>query len=270
MSLPLSTDAVTNAPPDTTFDLRDKVVWVTGASGGIGSAIARRSALAGARLVLQSRTVGALESLAESLAESVPGAEIEIVPGSVTDAMRSDQAVDVAMQRWGRLDGLVASAGVSPFFKAAEDIGIEEWRELIETNLTGTFVSATAAGRAMLAAGSGSIVILSSVHGTVATPRLAAYAASKGAVNMYAKSLATEWATRGVRVNVLAPGYVETDMTNALRTSDRWGPKLRARVPMGRFARPDEISGAAQFLLSDESSYMTGSVVEIDGGWSSQ
>jgi len=263
-------DAMTAAERDAAFALEDRVVWVTGASGGIGSAIARRLAGAGARLVLQSRSAGSLDALAAALAEGEPGVEVEVVAGSVTDTAADERAVEAAMRRWGRLDGLVAAAGVSPFFKPAEEITLEEWRALIDTNLTGTFLTATAAGKAMLASGSGSIVVVSSVHATLATPRLAAYSASKGAVNMYAKSLAIEWAARGVRVNVLAPGYVETDMTTGLRTSDRWGPKLRSRVPMGRFAQPDEIAGAAQFLLSDASSYMTGSVIEIDGGWSSQ
>lgn len=270
MSLFPVPDATSVTAEDSAFSVVDDVIWVTGASGGIGSAIARRLAKAGGRLVLQSRSAGALDALASSLVDESPGVEVEVLAGSVTDEDCVDRAVDAAVRRWGRLDGLVAAAGVSPIFKHAENISVDEWRAVLDTNLTGTFLTATAAGRAMLEAGRGSIVVVSSVHATVATPRLAAYSASKGAVNMFAKSLATEWATRGVRVNVLAPGYVETDMTSALRASDRWGPKLRSRVPMKRFAHPDEISGAAQFLLSEASSYMTGAVVEIDGGWSSQ
>jgi NAD(P)-dependent dehydrogenase (short-subunit alcohol dehydrogenase family) len=253
---------------DAKFSVENKVVWVTGASGGIGSAIARELAVGGARLVLQSRSAENLASLGDELEEL--GGEVELVALSVTDPSSAEVAMAAALERWGRLDGAVAAAGVSPFFKPAELITPEEWAHVIETNVTGTFLTATAAGRVMLERGSGSIVIVSSVHGSHALQRLAAYSASKGAVNMLAKTLAAEWAARGVRVNVLAPGYVETEMTVGLRTSDRWGPKLLDRVPMGRFAHADEIAGATRFLLSDASSYMTGSIVEIDGGWSTQ
>lgn len=250
------------------FSVDGAVVWVTGASGGIGAAIVRRLAEGGARLVLQARSAAGLEALGEEL--RVRNTEFEIVTGSVTDPVTVQQSIRTAIERWGRLDGLVACAGVSPIFKPAESIGLSEWREVMETNVTGTFLTATEAGRAMLEQGRGSIVIVSSVHGTVAGARLAAYSTSKGAVNMLAKSLAAEWASRGVRVNVVAPGYVETDMTSSLREHHRWGPALLARVPMGRFAEAGEISGVVQFLLSDAAAYMTGTVVEIDGGYTSQ
>lgn len=253
---------------DSAFSVDGAVVWVTGASGGIGTAIVRRLAAGGARLVLQGRTRAGLELLGDEL--RAHDAEFEIVTGSTTDPVAVQQSIRTAQERWGRLDGLVACAGVSPIFKPAESIGLDEWREVMETNVTGTFLTATEAGRAMLEQGSGSIVVVSSVHGTVAGARLAAYSTSKGAVNMLAKSLAAEWAPRGVRVNVVAPGYVETEMTSGLREHHRWGPALLARVPMGRFAEADEMTGVVQFLLSDAAGYMTGSVVEIDGGYTSQ
>lgn len=245
-----------------------KVTWVTGASRGIGAAIARSIAEAGGRVILQARSAVDLDSFAAELRESSD--EVETVVGSVSDSTTVERAVDRALKRWGRLDGLVAAAGVSPIFKRAEHIEDDEWRRIMDVNVTGTFLTARAAGRAMLAARRGSIVLLSSVHGMSAAPRLSAYAASKGAVNMLTRSLATEWSPLGVRVNALAPGYVETDMTAALRDSEKWGPRLRDRVPLGRFARPEEIVGAAQFLLSDAASYMTGAIVDIDGGWSAQ
>jgi NAD(P)-dependent dehydrogenase (short-subunit alcohol dehydrogenase family) len=269
---PVSTTSIprslTQAESAAQFSVENRVIWLTGASGGIGSAVARRLAQGGARLVLQARSADGLAALAGELTAN--GTEVEVIAGSVVDPAASEEAIRIGMERWGRVDGLVAAAGVSPIFKPAESITLDEWRTVIDVNLTGTFLTATAAGRAMIEHGSGSIVVVSSVHGSVAGQRLAAYSASKGALNMLAKTLAAEWATKGVRVNVLAPGYVETDMTQGLRDSDRWGPKLLTRVPMGRFARPDEIAGATQFLLSDAASYMTGSVVEIDGGWSSQ
>jgi NAD(P)-dependent dehydrogenase (short-subunit alcohol dehydrogenase family) len=250
------------------FSVEGSVVWVTGASRGIGAAIARSIAAGGGRLVLQARTSDDLEALADELGEYTD--DLEVVAGSVTDTEAIERAVTRALERWGRLDGLVAAAGVSPIFTRAEHITEEDWRRIIDVNLTGTFLTATAAGRAMLDAKRGSIVLVSSVHGMSAVPRLAAYAASKGAVNMLTRSLASEWSPSGVRVNAIAPGYVETDMTSALRDSERWGPWLRDRVPLGRFAHADEIAGAARFLLSPAASYITGAIVDIDGGWSAQ
>lgn len=253
---------------DAPFSVEGKVIWVTGASRGIGAAVARGLAAGGAHLLLQARSGEALAALGDELREN--GTQVETVTGSVTDPDALERSVERAQATWGRIDGVVACAGVSPIFKRAESISVEEWRDVIDTNLTGTFLTATAAGRGMLERGSGSIVIVSSVHGTVGAPKLSAYSASKGAVNLLAKSLAAEWGQRGVRVNVIAPGYVETDMTSALREHDTHGPRLLARVPMGRFAAPDEMSGAVRFLLSDAASYMTGAVLEIDGGWTSQ
>lgn len=253
---------------DAPFSVKDKVIWVTGASKGIGAAIARGLAAGGAHLLLQARSGDHLAALRNELREG--GAQVETVMGSVTDPAAVAESVDRAQKTWGRVDGLVACAGVSPIYKRAELIDVEEWRDVIDTNLTGTFLAATAAGRHMLENGSGSIVIVSSVHGTVGASKLSAYAASKGAVNLLAKSLASEWADRNVRVNVIAPGYVETDMTSALREHHSHGPRLLSRVPMGRFAAPNEMAGAVQFLLSEAASYMTGAVLEIDGGWTSQ
>ena len=253
---------------DGPFSVKGKVVWVTGASKGIGAAVARGLAAGGAHLLLQARSAGALTALRTELQGR--GAQVEIVSGSVTDPDAVARSIEVAQAAWGRIDGLVTCAGVSPIYKRAELITIEEWGEVIDTNLTGTFLTATAAGRGMLANGSGSIVIVSSVHGTVGASKLSAYAASKGAVNLLAKSLAADWAPRGVRVNVIAPGYVETEMTDALREHHSHGPRLLSRVPMGRFAAANEMAGSVQFLLSDAASYMTGAVLEIDGGWTSQ
>src|SRR5690606_33453924 len=149
--------------------------------------------------LLQARSEDHLAALKGELREG--GAQVETVIGSVTDPVAVAESVRVAEDTWGRIDGLVACAGVSPIYKRAELVEVEEWREVIDTNLTGTFLTATAAGRLMLENGSGSIVVVSSVHGTVGASKLSAYAASKGAVNLLAKSLASEWADRNVRVN---------------------------------------------------------------------
>jgi NAD(P)-dependent dehydrogenase (short-subunit alcohol dehydrogenase family) len=247
------------------FDLSNRVIWVTGASRGIGAGIALRLARAGANLLLQARGAAGLAEIAEKAAAN--GVSVETVAGSIADPQVAEEAVSRATARFGRLDGLVANAGISPTMKRSETVTLEEWREVCDTNLTGTFLTSLAAGRQMLKQGSGSIVNLSSVHGAVAGPRLLAYSASKGGVNMLTRTLAVEWADRGVRVNAVAPGYVTTDMTHDLLSHDTWSRRLIEQIPAGRFAGVEDIAGAVQFLLSDAGRYITGVVVEVDGGW---
>jgi NAD(P)-dependent dehydrogenase (short-subunit alcohol dehydrogenase family) len=250
------------------FSVSGRVVWLTGASRGIGETIARKLAAAGANLVLQARSESVLAEVCEKVADD--GGEVEMIVGSVSDPEIAERAVQVALQRWGKLDGLVNNAGISPVMARTEALSLADWNNILEVNLTGTFVASAAAGRQMLAQGSGSIVNVSSVHGSVAAPRLAAYAATKGGIDMLTRTLAVEWADRGVRVNAIAPGYVETAMTEGLRSSEKWSDALTAKIPMGRFATPDELVPTVQFLLSEASRYLTGSIVNVDGGWVAQ
>ncbi|MFI5956380.1 SDR family NAD(P)-dependent oxidoreductase [Cryptosporangium sp. NPDC051539] len=250
------------------FSLDGRVIWITGASRGIGAAIARQLALSGARLVLQARTEAALHDVCAKAAAD--GAEVLPIVGSITDETVAADAVRAAVDRWGHLDGLVNNAGISPVLKRSETMRLDEWHEVNHTNLTGTFISTMAAGRRMLEQNRGSIVNVSSVHGRTAGPRMVAYAASKGGVDMLTRSLGVEWAERGVRVNAVAPGYVETDMTEALRAHDRWSAMLLGKIPMARFATPQDVVGAVHFLLSDAARYLTGTVLDVDGGWTAQ
>lgn len=239
------------------FDLTGKTVWVTGAGKGLGRAIAVALASAGATVAVTSRTRGDLESLADEL-----GAGTVVLPGSVSDAGFAESAVE----RLGRLDVLVNCAGISPVFKRSERVTDEEWREVLRVNLDGTWYCARAAGRRMLQQGGGSIINVSSVHATTGFERIAPYAASKGAVEALTRVLAVEWADRGVRVNTLAPGYFGTDLAGPLMNS-RWGDTIRASVPLGRTGEPSELGGAAVFLAGDASSYVTGTTLYVDGGW---
>ena len=264
------TDRQTSLSPayESLFDLRHHVVWITGASRGIGASISTYLAGAGVNLVLQARSGEELEAVASTC--RLAGSEVETVVGSVTDEQSADAAVAVATQRWGRLDGLVNNAGISPVLQRAESISVSQWREICDVNLNGAFIAASRAGRAMLAQGRGSIVNISSVHGQVAGERLSAYSASKGGLDMLTRTLAVEWAERVLRVNAVAPSYVATTMTAELLSHEHWSKRLLAKVPMGRFADAAELSGAVHFLLARASSYITGVVLNVDGGWSAQ
>jgi NAD(P)-dependent dehydrogenase (short-subunit alcohol dehydrogenase family) len=243
------------------FDLTGKIAWVTGAGKGIGRAIAVALADAGATLALTSRTKTDLDELAGEL----PG-ETLVLPGSVDDSAFADEAVRAIVDRHGRLDVLVNSAGISPTFKRSEQGTDDEWRQVLDVNLSGTYYCSRAAGTRMLEQGAGSIINVSSVHGRTGFPRIAAYAASKGGVEALTRVLAVEWADRGVRVNTLAPGYFHTDLSEDL-VSSRWGEKIVGETPLGRVGDTRELGGAAVFLASDASTYATGSTLSIDGGW---
>jgi NAD(P)-dependent dehydrogenase (short-subunit alcohol dehydrogenase family) len=248
--------------------LDGKVAWVTGAGRGTGRAVAEGLAASGARVILHARTAAEVHDVADKL--TAAGAEAEAVVGSVTDRASIDAVIDLAHRRWGQLDVLVNNAGISPVMRRSEDLSDEEWASVIDTNLTGLFQCTRAAGRVMIAQGRGSVVNISSVHGSVGYPRLAAYSASKGGVEVLTKTLALEWAPHGVRVNAVAPGYLKTQMTAGLRASDRHADAIESRIPMGRFGLPSEVVDAVMFLCSEAASYVTGSILRVDGGWTAQ
>jgi NAD(P)-dependent dehydrogenase (short-subunit alcohol dehydrogenase family) len=248
-----------------TFDFTGRRVWVTGASRGLGRAMALGFAAAGADVALTARTADAVRSV--SVEAEALGAKTLVLPASVSDPDAVTGAVADIGAAWGGLDVLVNCAGVSPTFKRAELVEDEEWRHVLDVNVTGSFICAREAGRLMLDAGSGAIVNVSSIHGQVGMERMAAYSASKGAVDALTRTLALEWAGRGVRVNTLSPGYFETDMTEALRGHKKWRGHLLSRIPLGRFGVPEELVSAALFLSSDASGFITGSNLVVDGGW---
>lgn len=239
------------------FDLTGRTAWVTGAGKGLGRAMAVALASAGARLAITSRTAADLTALADDL-----DGDTLILPGSVDDPEFTEDCVD----RIGRLDVLVNCAGISPTFKRSETVSDEDWARVLRVNLDGTFYCCRAAGRRMLEQGAGSIINVSSVHATTGFDRIAAYAASKGGVEALTRVLAVEWADRGVRVNSLAPGYFATDLSHGLMNS-KWGEVIRRAVPQARVGEATELAGAAVFLASDASSYVTGSTLYVDGGW---
>jgi NAD(P)-dependent dehydrogenase (short-subunit alcohol dehydrogenase family) len=246
-------------------DLDGKVVWITGASRGLGEAAAYAFSEAGARVLLTARSADDLDRVAGKIRED--GGEVESVAGSVVDEETVGRALSVAEERWEQLDVLVNNAGISPAFAPSERLSREDWERTMSVNLFAPFACAQAALPLLEAGEGGSVVNVSSIHGSRAHERLIAYAASKGGLEMVTKTLAVEWATRGVRVNSVAPGYLETDMTAGLLRHERWGEALRARVPMDRFGRTDEVVPAILFLAGRTASYITGTTLYVDGGW---
>lgn len=258
-----SGDAV--APPSLRLD--GKAVWITGAGRGVGRALAVAFAGLGAELLLSGRTASTLEEVADEIRGA--GGVALTAHGSVADAADVAAAADLARRTWGRLDGLVNNAGVSPSFARSERVDVAEFRTVLDVNLVGALRCSQAAFGLMDPNG-GAIVNVSSIHGAAGHERLAAYAASKGGVELLTRTLALEWADRGVRVNALAPGYLETDMTAGLREHERLSATLLGKIPLGRFGRPGDVAAAAAFLVGDASAYVTGATLVADGGWLAQ
>ncbi len=254
-----------SVPSSVTFDLAGSRVWVTGASRGLGRAMALGFAAAGAQVALTARSADGIKEVAVEI--EAMGGEPLVLVGSVSDSEAVSRSAAIIREEWGGLDVLVNCAGISPTFKRAELLEDEEWRHVLDINVTGTFLCAREAGKLMLDSGGGAVVNISSIHGQVGMERMLAYSASKGAVDSITRTLALEWAERGVRVNTISPGYFETDMTEALRGHQKWRGHLLSKIPMGRFGVPEEIVSAALFLASDASGFMTGSNMVVDGGW---
>jgi NAD(P)-dependent dehydrogenase (short-subunit alcohol dehydrogenase family) len=241
-------------------------VWITGASRGLGRALAFACAGAGAQLLLSARDEARLASVAALITDA--GGRAEICAGSVTDSAHLRDAVAFAQATWGRIDVLVNNAGISPAFGRAEKLDLIEFEQTLSVNLTGALACCQAALPLLAESRAGaSVVNVSSIHAGAAHERVIAYSASKAGLEMMSRTLALEWAARGIRVNCVAPGYIETDMTAGLQGSARHFNELLARIPLGRFADVSEIVGAVLFCAGDVSRYMTGATLTIDGGW---
>jgi NAD(P)-dependent dehydrogenase (short-subunit alcohol dehydrogenase family) len=185
----------------------------------------------------------------------------------VADESSVEAAFGDLVDAWGAIDGLVNNAGITKVAPAL-DFDLSDWRRILETNVTGVFICARAAARHMLAAGRGSIVNIASLSSFIGQPERAAYVSSKTAVLGMTKSLAVEWGPLGVRVNAIAPGYIETDLvTDLLDRGVLQRDVVEGRTPLRRFGTPDDLVGAALFLLGDRSAFATGQALSIDGGW---
>jgi 3-oxoacyl-[acyl-carrier protein] reductase len=242
------------------FDLSGKVALVTGASRGIGRAMARRLAEQGATVIAAARGDHAAGCVADITER---GRRAEALSVDVTDTAALERVPAGIVERHGRLDVVVSNAGITRD-QLVIRMKREEWDAVLATNLTATFVLTQAAMRPMLKQRGGRIIAVSSVVGQMGNAGQTNYAASKAGLIGFAKALAREVASRGITVNVIAPGMIDTDMTRA--TTQKTQIDWSAQIPLGRLGTVDEIAAAACFLASDEASYITGHVLAVNGG----
>ena len=242
------------------FDLSDKNALVTGATGGIGEAIARCFHARGATVAISGRQEDKLAKLADELKERV-----HVMPCDLADREAVGQLVDGAIKRMGSLDVLVNNAGLTKdnLFMVMKD---EQWDDVIAVNLTSTFMLMRAAARAMMRAktGYGRIINISSVSGIIGNPGQGNYAASKAGMIGMTKSLAREAASRGITANCIAPGFIKTAMTDVLNEKQVAG--IMDAIPAQTFGTPDDIASTALFLASEEARYVTGQTIHVNGG----
>lgn len=243
--------------------LAGKVALISGASRGIGAAEARLFAAEGAGLVLGDVRDKELEALRDELREA--GSWVESQHLDVTSEADWESIVALAESTFGRLDILVNNAGIL-LMAGLEDTTLEAWNEVLAVNQTGSFLGLKAAIPALRRAGGGSVINTSSIYGLVGSGAATAYQATKGAVRIMSKTAAIQYVGEGIRVNSLHPGPVDTPMVDE-GVPEAAMPSITAAIPMGRWARPEEIAYGALFLASDEASYVTGSELVIDGGY---
>lgn len=248
----------------TLFELTGQVALVTGASRGFGRSIAGALAGAGSDLVLTSRTLKDVEAVAAELAST--GRKILPLQADVTQVEEVEEAVRRAVAILGRIDVLINNAGIN-IRKPALELTESDWDQTLDTNVKGCFRVAKAVGRHMVARQKGCIVNIASMLASVTLPERAAYASSKGGLVQMTRTLAVEWAPYNVRVNAICPGPFLTDSNKVILDDPEKVKFFMDRMPMKRFGKPEELHGAAIFLASEASSFITGTTIFIDGGW---
>ena len=240
-----------------------RVALVSGASSGLGRHFAGVLAGAGARVVLGARRADATQKAADEIVAA--GGTAVAVALDVTDEASINAALDVSAVKWGPVDTLINNAGVADTHKAL-DVDGEVWDRILDTNLKGAWSMARAFASRLVDAGTpGAIVNIASIVGRRVSGGLMPYAVSKAGIVHMTRALAMEWARYGIRVNALAPGYIETDLNREFMQSDAGG-RLRAHVPQGRFGQPDDLDGALLLLASDAGRFITGVSLPVDGG----
>ncbi|MFN5178466.1 SDR family NAD(P)-dependent oxidoreductase [Limnohabitans sp.] len=248
------------------FSLRGKTALVTGASRGLGWAMAQSLAQAGAHVVLNARDAGALAQRAQSL--QAQGLSAQTAPFDVCDFEAARTCIDQLQQQHGGLDILVANAGIN-HRHPIQDFDHADFEQVMTTNFSAIWVLCKAVSPRMIERRKGRIILIGSMSAINARPTISAYVASKGAVHALCKQLAVELAPRQITVNCIAPGYFATEMNTALIDNPEFNQWVQARTPAGRWGRLDEIGPAAVFLASDEASFVNGLIMTVDGGFTS-
>ncbi len=246
------------------FTLQDKVAIITGASRGIGQAMAEGFAELGAKVVLASRKAEALEEVRKNIVEA--GGEAVVIPTHMGDMEGINRLVEGTLEKYGTIDILVNNAATNPIFCGTGEVEYPAFDKIMDVNVKGVFFLTQQVGKVMLEKESGVVINVSSEAGFCPTPFLGVYSVSKAAVNMLTKVFAQEWGSKGIRVNCIAPGLVKTHFSQALWGNEAILNAALTSIPLGRMAEPEEIVGLAIFLASEASSYVTGQIFLIDGG----
>lgn len=248
------------------FDLSSKVAIVTGGNGGIGLGIARGLAWAGARVVVAARNEG--KSRTAVLELKATGADAIAITVDVADEASVNALIAATVERCGRLDILVNNAGIN-VRKPAQQLALDEWQQVMNTNLTSAFLCSRAAHPHMLSVGGGKIINIGSMLSLFGAPYAPAYGASKGGIVQLTKSLAVAWASDNIQVNAILPGWIDTDLTRTGREQiEDLNQRVLARSPSGRWGHIDDFQGIAVFLASAGSAFVTGAAIPVDGGYS--
>lgn len=246
------------------FSLEGRVALVTGSAQGLGYTIARGMLDAGARIVLSDVSAAAL-----ARAQAALRAEGFDVPGyvfDISDEARVEAAVEAIEREVGPIDILVNNAGIHRR-NLLIDMPVEDWRKVIDVNLSGAFIVGRAVARGMIARAYGKIVNISSINAAMVRPNIGNYCAAKGGIVTLTKSMATEWGPYNINVNAIGPGYFLTDLTRPLSEDPEFDQWVRSEVPLRRWGNPEEIVGLAVMLASPASDYISGQTIYIDGGW---
>ncbi len=247
------------------FDLSGRVALVTGASRGIGRAVAHVLARHGASVVLASRRLEGCQAVAAEISGS--GGRADAIACHIGEPEQITAALQEIDRRHGRLDILVNNAATNPYYGPALDMDLAAYQKTVDMNLRGYFWTSVEAARRMIARGKGAIVNVASVNAFRPMDGQAVYSMTKAAIVNMTQALAREWARQGVRVNALVPGLVETKFAAAIHENEKLRAAMERMVPMGRIAQPEEMAGAVLYLVSDAASYTTGSCLTADGGW---
>ncbi len=246
------------------FNLEGKVAIITGASKGIGEAMARGLAEHGASVVISSRKQEAVEEVAEGFKSD--GLEAVGIACHVAQEEQRVNLIEKTIEKYGRIDCIINNAGTNPYFGPIEQMPAAAYQKTMDINLNAPMELSKLAYPHMKAVGGGSVIHISSIEGLHATAGFAAYNLSKAGLVMLAQNQAAEWGKDNIRVNVICPGLVKTKLSTALWADEENLKKFKKNIPLGRMAMPDEMAGLAVFLASEASSYMTGSVLVNDGG----